>query len=416
MGIIHIPTNEAYDYSYDMSVFNLEFTRESASERLRQSVYEAEILLEALLDVTLEAGDVAKAPATVAKTSYRATNAVKNGISKVGSGAKKVATKAKDIVNKVIEFFKNLYQRFMDNMQTLFQNNSKWLEERKDEFANFNYENLSTEMVPYWDGKVDTSSLKVVNSGLGSVAIRKILGNSKVLEDINKLSNFQSTHMKQYLDGDGDLKEGLKNYFRVSLPSGKDRVRLEGNQLRSLVLNTFIPNVLNYDKYVSAARAELDKVNRELSVIATEIDKRGLQVQESALFGRDIMATEIAVHESLLAVFEADTTNNNQNNNVKDSSTSDRTKVEINKDKRDVNQVQNDEETQRVADRASKANDNMIQLMRNVATTEQLVVTSYITVMEERYTVYMNALKAIWKAANTRGGRNKSNNESEENK
>ncbi len=415
MTMFHVDTRDGYDYTYEMQAFNLDLIRENAADRIRQSIQEAEIILESLLDIAMEAeaGDVAKAPVGIAKTSYKATNSVKNGVNKVGRGVKKAGAKAKDLVAKFVEFFKNLYKRFIDNIQTLFQNNNKWLEERQDEFKEFDYSNMSTEMVPYWDGKVDTSSLKVVNAGLGSVAIRKILGDSKMLEDLNTLSKFQETHMKQYLDRDGDLKEGLKNYFRVSLPSGKDRVKLEGNNLRTLVLNTFIPNILNYSKYVDAAETELAKVNRELGVIAAEIDKRGLEVKESALFGRDIMDTEIAVHESLLAVFEAEGDNKTNSNNVKDSSTGDRTKVEITKDNRSDQQKQGNAENDRFTDRVSKENDNMLQLLRNVSTTEQLVVTSYLTVMEERYTAYMNALKAIWKASNTRGGRNKPKEEKE---
>lgn len=407
MGVFKVNTSDGYDYGYDLAAFNLQEVRENAQERIRESIQEAEVLLEAYMDITMEAGVVktaTKAPAAVARTANKAANGISNSAKAVGDTAKKAGTKVKDIIKRIIEFFKNLYKRFVDNMQTWFQNSGKWLEARKDDFAKFDYTDMSTEMVPYWEGKMDTSFKVSTNKIMDS--LRFVFASASSVDDFLQLENYQQKYLKEYFDRSNDLKEGLKNYYRVNVAAGKDRVSIKGQTLRNLVNSTFIPTILNYQKYVDSADTQLKNITNKLNATAADLDRRDITT-ESALFQASFESTDFYMHEDLKAVLEAETNTKKENPNDKDSAGNDNTKVEINKDKRSADQKANDDDNANFKSNVQGKNNNQVRALNNILSSQQLMVTSYLTVMEERYTTYMNALKAIWQSSNTVGGRNK---------
>lgn len=415
MGVFTVNTTDGYDYNYDLAAFRLQEVRENSQERIRESIQEAEILLEAYMDITMEAGVVgtaAKAPAAIAKTANKTVNGISNGAKAVGNTAKKAGTKVKDIINRIIEFFKNLYKRFVDNMQTWFQNSGKWLEARKEDFSKFDYTEMSTEMVPYWEGKLDTSFKVSTNKIMDS--LRFVFASASSVDDFLQIENYQQKYLKEYFDRSNDLKEGLKNYYRVNVAAGKDRVAIKGQTLRNLVNSTFIPTILNYQKYVNDADTQLKNINNKLNATAADLDRRDITT-ESALFQDSFENTDFYMHEELKAVLEAETavankTTKREDPNAKDSASNDNTKVELNRDKRSAAQKADDDDNSNFKTNVQGKNNNQVRALNNILSSQQLMVTSYLTVMEERYTVYMNALKAIWQASNTVGGRNKDTN------
>lgn len=398
------------DYVYESSTFALENRRMWNDIQLSQTLQESEIILEYLSEIgeivtEADAGRVAKTAGQAAATpAYVAGAVTKTGAGitgagyKAGAAIKKGAVNAKDKIKnffkRIIDFLKNMTARFKDNLQGLFQNGGKWVEQRKEEFAKIKYDDLSTDIVPYWTGP-EVGAVDFVTRDLKK-GLPGLTGSFKSKD----LQTFQSNYLKNFHDKDGDLKEGLMNFYRVRNVNGKDRVSVSGSTLKNLVSTKLIPYITNYQNIIRDVENQTTKVQRELDAITRRINDRDIAT-ESFLFGVSFEHTEIGLYEDLLhGVMEAG------NEKPKDSAGGSNTNVTVTKDKRTNDQKANDNEQEKFSSRLDESTDNQLKVYYNYATTQQLILTTYLTVMEERYIAYMNVLKAVWKAGNTVGARN----------
>lgn len=337
------------------------------------------------------AGTAAKAGGGVVGATYKAGQAV-------GKGVKNGANKIKELFKKLINFIKNMGSRFKDNLQNIYQNGGKWVEQRKDQFNDIDYKDMSTEAVPYWTGKA-LGQIQMVNTDL-----KKGLPTGPALSNFKTIEDFQSNILKRYHDSSGSLKDGLLNFYRVNNVNGKDRVTIGGNQLRSLVLGTAIPFISNYDKIINDVNAQISKVERELIAIDRTLSSRNITM-ESFLFESNFKDTEFALHQGLLDEIVLENTTND-NSTSKDSTGKGNTSVSMVKDKRTPQQREEDNREGEFANDIDAAGSRVVKKYYYYATTQQLVLTTYLTVLEERYITYLNILKAVWKSGNTVGGRN----------
>lgn len=387
------------DFVYENAVHEFETAQVDAEERMMDVVQEAEVLLEAMLyfDSVTEANKAVKAataPAKVVTTPAKVTAGAAAAGNKAVQGVKKAGAKAKQIVDRMIQFIKNMFARLVDTMQTWFQNSGKWLEARKGAFSKFKYDDLSIEMIPYWEGNKSNPIQRTSRSVLQYIADAfKANGVSKEEFDFD---TFTERRLQYLLDTDGDLTEGMKNFYRVGNAKGKNRVNLSSSGLRSQVINEFIPTILNYNNYIQEAQNVQRTLDSRTSALAIEMDKRGI-VAESALFG-------LPYNETLFATFEQ--FSDIVRENTPASSDSNRTKVTMGRDTRTQNQKDDDEEDKMYSTNLKTKNNGEMRILNNVLRAEKLMMSSYLTVMQERYSAYMNALKAIWSAANNVGGRN----------
>lgn len=403
------------DYVYESSTFALENRRLWNEIQLSQTLQESNIILEYLSDIgeIVTEANIAKTAGQAAATpAYVAGAVTKTGKGVVGAGYKAGATikkgtvtaaqKIKNLFKRIIEFIKNMSARFKDNLQSLFQNGGKWVADRKDQFAQINYEELSTEIVPYWNGP-EMGAIDFVTRDL-----KKGLPGMTGAFKSKDLSTFQKDYLKNFHDKDGDLKEGLKNFYRVRNVNGKDRVKVQGNTLKNLVTSKFVPYITNYNNTIRDVDGQITKVQRELDAITRRVNDRNIAT-ESFLFGASFESTEIALYSDLLqGVMEA---TEDEKGTTKDSAGGDNTSATITKDKRTTQQKANEKGEEQFSSNLDNSSDNQIKTYYNFATTQQLIVTTYLTILEERYIAYMNVLKAVWKAGNTVGGRNQQTTE-----
>lgn len=410
--MLNLTVEDVYgtDYVYESSTFALQNRRLWNEIQLSQTLQESDLILEYLSEigeivteanVAKTAGQAAATPAYVAGAVTKTGRGVVGAGYKAGSAIKKgtvsAAQKIKNLFKRIVDFIKNMSARFKDNLQNLFQNGGKWVADRKDQFAQINYEELSTDIVPYWTGP-EMGAIDLVTRDLKK-GLPGLTGSFKAKE----LSAFQMDYLKNFHDKDGDLKEGLKNFYRVRNVNGKDRIKVQGSSLKNLVTTKFVPYIAKYETTIRDVEAQINKVQRELDAISRRVNDRDIAT-ESFLFGASFESTEIGFYEDLLqGVMEAV---EDEKGTTKDSASGNNTNATIIKDKRTTQQKENDKGEEEFNSKLDNSSDNQIKTYYNFATTQQLVITTYLTILEERYIAYMNVLKAVWKAGNTVGGRN----------
>lgn len=342
-------------------------------------VSQANLVLESIMEgkikdtLVMEAGEVAKT--------------VKNGTSKVHSSLK-----------RLIEFIKNIFGRFKEFITSAFQSNEKWMIDREKDFDTMNYSGLGISMVPYWEGKNQDSTYTQIYNRIKSFSDRASSNNDfaqKFITDEGKLET-----LEPYLDGDNDATNGIKNILRVGNKNGLDAVELRENDLKSKITSEFIPYVKNHAKLVANIERRVKDLERLMDNMESELRKRN--VSESFIEGINLSSTDLMFCENFQVILEAENADNNNSEqkkedaNKKDSTTGN-TKVEV-LDRKSKQEQEQDEQIK---------NESTIELRIATQTGKlvQLALSCYMTVSEERYSAYFNAIKAVYKEANTRHGR-----------
>lgn len=318
---------------------------------------------------------------------------------KAVSAGGKVVNSVKNIITKMLDFVKNIFGRFKDFIQTAFQNNEKWLSEREKDFSSMNYKGLGIAMVPYWLGKIDTMSneiAKVVIRSTDRALYAAVSGNP---DEASKFASEDGMgNVLQKYEGKSGLTDGIKNLLRVNNKDGVDEVQLHEDELKGKIVSEFIPFVKNFNKYIENVNKDIRDCESYSNKIVSEINRRG--VKESFIEGIPLSNTDLVFTESYHTVMEAEEVakeeKKDDNPSVKDSTTGS-TKVkmlakESESDRQDKEQIKG-------------FNDLELKVMRQYTKMMQLLLASTMTVYEERYTAYFNAIKAVYKEANTRHGR-----------
>lgn len=435
---ITIDNNPSIDYISETAAFNLELCRMSTSEQLNQIILEASLILDHVMDLDYvseapSAGKVVTAPARAGASvvkggagAVKATTTTVAGAATVSNKAVKstiesgkgLVTRVKNFFKKIISFIQNMFARFKDNMQTIFQNSGKWLLDREEDFKKINYRDLSTDLVPYWSGKemgaVMMTTKDLRNSGIGLDGSLRKSYNEGGLE---KLENFQAAYMKNYIY-DGSLRDGLLNFYRVGNVKGADRVVMKGDQIKDRIVGTIIPYIKNYEKNLASALKEFNYVNSTLTRIMNNLNERDIVAESfSDLFKTDFRDTEFALHDGLLSRVMENSNVSKVNDKVKDSADRDRTRAGVKqpttRDNRTSSEKESEASANKLDDSMKSSSDSKVKLMYNYASTQQLAMACFITSMDERYTAYVNMLKAIWKAGNTVGDRDPGKSKSE---
>lgn len=328
-------------------------------------------------------------------------------VRKVAGAAKGGVQKTKDFFKRIYEFIKNILARFKDKVQSL-QNNINWVNQRKEQFNNLDYNNITVEVVPYWKGDI----FGTVDQFIGAIKINNMLGTSRQ-KDIGMLSDrqqFVDNVLSKFAPKDGQLVDGLKDLMRVGNVNGADAVKLSGSSLKSIVQKEMIPGVVGYNETVKQLDELQRKVDTELKVIEREMTKREMQldkpVTESAVSVVNTIFESLA-HILPMPLLEAEVntqTNQSQQGNDQGAKASSNTKE--NK-KVNVTVVDKDKAAQEKSQGEMYSNrDNAeLQMMRNVVHFQQLALTTTMTIAEERNVVYNNTLRSIWNELNTVGNK-----------
>jgi len=360
------------DYCLETSIFHLEINKEFFSTILERMEEESKFINDSINNnfILLEADD----------------NTNKN----------------QGIWESIKAFFKRIFGMFSEKTKTLFDSNKKWMDDNFNKLDKINYDKLKISMLPFWLMSVDR--IKNVVNRIQEIANNE-LNNPKNLEKFKDIEDMKSNLFRNYLNEDNDLTLGFKNKFRVNNPKGPIKVEeLEGAELKSKAVE-FKNYCYNYGKDIlPVVQAWISKAEQSLN----RVEKVLKESADFCLIENTLYCNTDLVHcSNFEVVFEAD---DSQNDNKKkdekkpgDASTKPTEVSVVNKDnKEDVNAQEENK-------KYSNLNSTQLNMYKNIVQIIQLSITSAMTVLEERFRAYLNALKSIV----AEGGKDTNNNPDE---
>lgn len=286
------------------------------------------------------------------------------------------------IFSRIISFIRTLLTRFTEKAKSLIKGSQSWMKENFPKLEKINYSSLEIQMVPFWNSSINEmeSTAKRISTKITSI----IRGNNA--ERYKDIENVKNELFKEYLDEEGNLAGGFKNFYRVGQARGPIKpVTLKGNDLKNKVLREFRSYCETYNsKIVPSIRKISEQTNRELEQIEATLSRRRATTENYCLIeDAPYNKTEIAYCENFV-LLEADQSSNNQNDKVSP------TKVEV-KDYGSKESLKNQ-------DTLNKMSSDELAFAKNVAQVSQISISAYMTVAEERFNAYINAIKQILKA------------------
>lgn len=295
-----------------------------------------------------------------------------------------------NIFKKITEFIKKIFTMFTAKAKALFKSNKPIIDEQLIKLDKVDFDGLQIEMIPFW--AMDLSKLQsMVNKNVNTVT--QLSG--KVNKKYNDMDSMKKGLFSDCLDSEGDMANGLKNLFRTGNSKVTAKaVVLKDAQLKSQVLKEFRPYCSGYEaNVIPFVKKSTDSVTRALELIERTIDQRSsTNVNEAfcVIENSHYSGTEL----SFLPVMEAEEPATPDKTEKKEEPKSD--------EKQPVTKVTlSDRGTKQdgaVQDKAQGMNDTGLLYHKNLAQISQLIVTSLMTTLEERFNAYMNAMKEILKA------------------
>jgi hypothetical protein len=314
---------------------------------------------------------------------------------------------------KIKEFFNKLFGLFKEKATVLYNGSKEWIANNFKKLDSLNLSNIKIQALEYWNvgvNSVKATSSKIINK------FSQVLNNDKKIKDYSNFETMKNELLKEFLDEDGDLIKGLTNMFQVGRPKNATKpVTIEGDNLKSKLqemkdfCSKYISEVLPIvDSLKNFATNELQKIENNL---------KNKSVKES------FCMLENTTYINLGIILEAE--NENQNNNVNANNNEEHKPTDVKvttTDDKTNNNTNNNNNSQENKDQNTSSTSNIesdrIKFLNNAAKAIQLVVSSAMTALENKFKTYMAilkqlVLKAVNKVKETVTGKNKEENNSE---
>ena len=295
-----------------------------------------------------------------------------------------------NVFQRLAEFFKKIFGTFAEKTKAIFESNKAWMDENFNKFDKIDYSKLKIQMIPFWT--MGMNRLKS-DSYVIQRKIQKVMSNKSSLEKYKDLDAIKKDIYSEYLDTNDDLTNGLKNYYRVgNSKSSNEAVSLEGPSLKEKVAE-FKTYCFNYGKDIAPyVKALMDEAEKDLQRIEKTLKARpateNFCLVENALY----LNTDLAQSNNFI-LLEAEEP-------VKPDAPKPDEKPANHTDVKIVNKA---DEGQKAEDDANTKYSGLstveLIFLKNTIQIKQLSISALMTVLEERFRAYMNALKAILKEA-----------------
>lgn len=308
--------------------------------------------------------------------------------------------KTRSVWEKIKEFFKQLFSIFTDKTKQLFATNKKWMDANFNKLDKIDYSKVSIEMIPYWNVDLNKAKSEILSISKTFANLGKTEENLKKYSDFNTLKN---EVLKNYLDENGDLTNGLKNFYRVGNAKGPLKAEtVSGRRLAELVkeMKAFC---FTYDKNVlpmlNSCRASIEQEIQRIEA-ATKTVTEGFCLVENAYY-RD---TDLKYIPGYQVLFEAEQSannqqqnqNNQQQTNQQQSTNPRQVSVKVSGNVNKGQQTTQNNQGQNQDDNKYK-NYNALQLkfLNNIAKVSETNISACMTAMEDRFAAYMVAMKQL---------------------
>jgi len=297
---------------------------------------------------------------------------------------------------KLAEFFKRIFGIFSEKTKSMFESNKAWMDANFNKFDKIDYSKLKIQMIPFWNMPINR-----LKTDLYTIQKQtdKIMSNKQTLEKYKNLDEIKKDIYSEYLDANDDLTNGLKNYYRGGNAKGVEAIALEGDKLKTQVIE-FKNYCFNYGKDIEPmVKALMDASEKEFQRVEKVLKTRPVSENFCLVENTFYSSTDIAQLDSFI-LLEADQPKQPEKTTDEPKKLADTTKKT---NHTEVTIVNKSDAEQKKTDEVNQKYDGLstIELifLKNNMQIKQLVISALMTVLEERFKAYMNALKAIIKEA-----------------
>lgn len=291
-------------------------------------------------------------------------------------------------ITKIVQAFHSILQLFMNNAKKLRKKYRKWIVEASKHIDEVDYSKLQVNIDPaYIDGArtlrnvSNTPAIKrLTDKGLYNEATRKRLFKSST--DMTNMETFLRTDIfKGLLSPGGSLPEGAKSYFRYGDPSvTKQNPKVyTGNALKDVVQHC-ADYCIGYDKLTD----ELNRVKNLCANTIKAVAERNEALSESFIYLEEsfIKDTDLAL---LYPMLEAET--EKKDNEQKSQ------KPEVKTGPSGGSKPEDRETSQMRSNVQGTTSKDELRFIKFSAQALQMILTSALTVAEERYVTYVKILR-----------------------
>lgn len=282
----------------------------------------------------------------------------------IKDGAKKVGTAAKNVGNKVFkalkEFLAKIKNMFKMKLNKLRERDLKWLQENKKAILNVKTDNIEVNVYDDYNKTYDD---------MISRCDRYINMLTGIKTSDPSVSSKLEQKEKQYSDKDGNLKQGLINFYRTGDPKKVSKViSLRGSQIKNS-LNDMYDYCIAFLNCNSKVMKELSDLEKKVNDFEKEMERRNITENFCLVENDYIYNTDLALCENFHLLLENE-------NNAKEP------KVGV--QQRDT-----------AREEMSKISDNGVSGANKILRDQQLGLTSFLTVSEKKYFELIKILRAL---------------------
>lgn len=215
-----------------------------------------------------------------------------NKTKKVGAGIKKIAN---TVLQKIKEFLKKIKNIFKEKVTKLRERDLKWLNENKKAILNAKVDDLEVNVHNDYNETLQTMADRANKFDNAFAGMR--------LEDSSLASKIEEKE-KQYSDKNGDLRQGLMNYYRTGDPKKeKTVVTLRGSQIKG-ALNRMHDYCIDFlGSYNNNIRLVND-IERRITAHEKEMARRNITEGFCLVEDDYIQNTDLALCENFHALLE----------------------------------------------------------------------------------------------------------------
>ena len=292
-------------------------------------------------------------------------------------------------ITKIVQAFHSILQLFMNNAKKLRKKYRKWIVEASKHIDEVDYSKLQVNIDPVYiygaktlKGVANTPAIKrLTDKGLYNKATRKRLFKSGT--DMTNMETFLRTDIfKGMLSPSGSLPEGAKSYFRYGDASAtKQTPRVHTGEDLKRVVQHCADYCIGYDKLTD----DLNRVKNLCANTIKAVAERNEALSESYIYLEEsfIKDTDLAL---LYPMLEAET--------EKKEEPQKSAKPEVKTGPTTGDNKPEDKQTSQMRSNVEEASSkDELRFIKFSAQALQMILTSALTVAEERYVTYVKILR-----------------------
>lgn len=302
-------------------------------------------------------------------------------------------------LTKIVQAFHRIMQLFMTNAKKLRKKYNGWLVKASKQLDSIDYSKLQVNIdLNYMSAESNLRDItrnqsirRLTDRGLYTEAGRKRFRSSTPTRDMTNFETFLRTDIfRNMIDSSGSLGEGAKSFFRYGRADIKTQKpkAITGDKLRTVVQQCS-NYCLRYDKLTE----DLKKVKELAAKTIEEVAQRNQTVSESYIYLEEsfIKDTELTLLFPMLEA-EMDKKDDHDKSPKPNVETGSNTNSN-NSNSQKPNQPKEDVGTEKMKNNVASSSKEELKFIKFSAQALQIILTSALTIAEERYVTYIKILR-----------------------